>query len=421
MLQRIAILGAGISGQAARRLALSLGHEVCLFDQEGRGDDAAFGSDKLENFDTIVVSPGFGAEHPWRILAENCGKPCFGELGFAARYWKGKIIGITGTNGKSTLTSLLTSSLKQSGKVAVATGNIGYPLSDAVLSEENTHEAYAVCEISSFQAELPFGLVLDGLIWSNFAEDHLDRYASMNDYFFAKARLFACLQPDAICVLSPQVGHWMNLMHTDFNACSVAYDDPELSAQLLPGSPFRDFPHSENFALAAEFWWLLDLPTEALVETASTFKLASHRLKQEVEWNGVRFWNDSKATNFHATLAALATTPKPIFWIGGGREKGGNVEAFGKAVASNIEAAFLYGEIGKRLAEVLKPTLPVVEVYHDFKDAVLAAAAAAENVSRANVLLSPGFSSFDQFSSYDERGKCFISIVLGLKDARMTH
>jgi UDP-N-acetylmuramoylalanine--D-glutamate ligase len=417
MSQRTAILGAGISGQAARRLADSLGHTTCLFDQEGRGDDSVFDQTKLDQFDTIVISPGFGETHEWRRLAVSSGKLCYGELGFAARHWKGRIIGITGTNGKSTLTQFLTSALQGAGRTAVATGNIGYPLSDAILSPENTNQAYAICEISSFQAELPFGLILDGLIWSNFAEDHLDRYSSMSDYFFAKARLFGCLTSDASCVLSEDVAHWMNLMKSDFNAYSIVHADSKLVARLHPDSPFLNFPYSENFALAAELWWMLDLPTDALIESANTFKLPPHRLTLELECNGVRFWNDSKATNFHATLAALSTLSPPIFWIGGGREKGGDIDAFGKRVAEYIHSGFIYGEVAERLANSLQSTDSTVQVHRDFKDAVLAAAEAATGISGANVLLSPGFSSFDQFTSYDERGKTFISTVLSLKDA----
>ncbi|MDP4643894.1 MAG: UDP-N-acetylmuramoyl-L-alanine--D-glutamate ligase [Opitutales bacterium] len=420
MSKKIAILGAGISGQAARRLAASLGHEVSLFDQDGRGDSDVFTASQLETFDTVVVSPGFGLEHPWRQIAVKSDKACFGELGFAARHWKGKIIAVTGTNGKSTLTKFLTQSLQAAGHQAVATGNIGYPLSDAVLSDENTPKSYAVCEISSFQAEMPFGLELDALLWTNFAEDHLDRYESMSDYFYAKARLFDCLAPDAVCVLSPQVSYWMNLMNTDFNACSVAYEDPSLIQQLKPSSPFKGFPQTENICLAAELWWLLDLPIEALIETANNFELSAHRLKREATWNGVNFWNDSKATNFHATLAAINAVPAPIHWIGGGRVKGGDVELFAKEMSSHITAAYVYGEVGRRLAAELEKWLKKVVVCDRFEDAVLAASKGAVDDISANVLLSPGFSSFDQFSSYEERGKCFIDTVLSLNGAQAT-
>lgn len=420
MSKKIAILGAGISGQAAARLAVSLGHEVSIFDQDGRGDFDVFTVSQVEAFDTVVVSPGFGVAHPWRQIAVQSDKACFGELGFAARHWKGKIIGVTGTNGKSTLTNFLTKSLQAAGHQAVATGNIGYPLSDAVLADENTPESYAICEISSFQAEMPFGLELHGLIWTNFAEDHLDRYESMSEYFYAKARLFDCLVADGVCVLSPQVNYWMNLMNTGFNACSVAYEDPSLIGQLKPCSPFKGFPQTENIYLAAELWWLLDLPHEALIDTANTFKLSAHRLKREVIWEGVNFWNDSKATNFHATLAAIHAVPSPIHWIGGGRAKGGDVEAFAKEMSMHIAAAYVYGESSRRLAAEFEKWHREVTICERFEDAVLAASNGAVDDISANVLLSPGFSSFDQFSSYEERGKCFKDTVLSLNGAQAT-
>jgi UDP-N-acetylmuramoylalanine--D-glutamate ligase len=191
-----AIFGAGMSAQAARRLVLSLGFSVVLFDEAGEGDRTTFVEDDLSEFVCFIVSPGFSVEHPWRLMAEASGKPCMSELAFAARYWKGHTIGITGTNGKSTLTGLVQDALQQSGQVSVAAGNIGYPFSDAVLSEANRPASWAVLEISSFQAEFCSGLVLDALLWSNFAEDHLDRYPSMAAYFNAKARLIDCLKPD---------------------------------------------------------------------------------------------------------------------------------------------------------------------------------------------------------------------------------
>ncbi len=143
--------------------------------------------------------------HPWRVLAEGSGRPCYSELGFAALHWRGKLLGVTGTNGKTTITSLLCNALEAAGQSAVEAGNIGTALSDCVLGDANHEEATAVCEISSFQAELPLGLQLDGLIWSNFAEDHLDRYGSMAEYFAAKAQLLTCLRADAPSVLGTDV------------------------------------------------------------------------------------------------------------------------------------------------------------------------------------------------------------------------
>jgi len=412
-----AIFGAGLSALAARRLALAEGRQVVLIDEAGRGDRTTFEAGDEAEFASCVFSPGFAADHPWRVLAESSGIPCLGEIAFAAAHWKGRIIGITGTNGKSTLTALLDKALRHSGYASVAAGNIGYPFSDAVLSDSNHAEAYAVIEISSFQAELADGLQLDALLWTNFAEDHLDRYACMGRYFAAKARLFDCLKQDGICVVGPQVAHWMASMRKSFDACTIAYEDLSILSQLSPDSVFKHYPYSENFSLAAELWWWMDKQSSLLIEAADTTTLAPHRLTVVAELGGVRFWNDSKATNFHAALAALESVDPPIVWIGGGRVKGGDVEAFAEEVGKHVDAAVLYGEVADRLARALGGSLDSVHVRPRFEDAVIAAAELAAEIPNSNVLLSPAFSSFDQFTSYDERGKSFTDTVLSLKNA----
>lgn len=417
MSKPLAVFGAGRSGQAAKQLALSEGIDVIVFDEDGQGDASEFSEADLDRFSRCVFSPGFAAAHPWRVLAERSGLPCLSEIAFAAEYWKGAIIGITGTNGKSTLTALLEKTLKEAGHFAVAAGNIGYPFSDAALTEANREDAYAVVEISSFQAELAGGLQLDALLWTNFAEDHLDRYHSMHSYFDAKACLFDCLKPHAICVVGPQVAHWMASLRKEFDACTVAYEDASLVIKLAPESVFRHFPYSENFSIAAELWWLLGGSTEPLIRAANTFSLAPHRLSVVANRGDVSFWNDSKATNFHATLAAIDAVKRPIVWIGGGRVKGGDVESFAKELAGQIDAAVVYGEVSQRLSAVLAHLVDVIEVEEVFEDAVHRAAEIAEGIPNANVLLSPAFASFDQFESFDERGKSFNSTVLSLKNA----
>lgn len=413
-----AIFGAGLSAQAARRLAQARGFDVVLFDQAGAGDEATFEASDLPRFECFIFSPGFAAKHPWRVLAEGSGTPCLSELAFAAPYWQGKVIGITGTNGKSTLTALVDAALSLTGRGSIAAGNIGFPFSDAVLSEANHPEAYAVLEISSFQAELADGLELDAFLWTNFAEDHLDRYDSMSLYFGAKAKLFDCLRSDGLCVIGQQVADWMVSFQKKFDACTIAYKDASFVDQLAVNSVFHRHPYSENFSIAAELWCLMDLPASALIEAANTFALAPHRLNVVAERDGVRFWDDSKATNFHATLAALKSVGRPIVWIGGGREKGGDVEAFAKEVAAQADSAVLYGEVAERLAAALEGKLESVHVHERFEGAVHAAAELATEIPQANVLLSPSFASFDQFDSFAARGKSFIDTVLSLKNAR---
>ena len=427
----MAIFGAGVSGQAARRLAISLGLEVCLFDEGGRGDAAEFASEALSEFDAFIFSPGFGMAHPWRVLAEGSDRPCYSELGFAALHWRGRLLGVTGTNGKTTITSLLCNALQAAGQTALEAGNIGTPLSDVVLGDANDEQATAVCEISSFQAELPRGLQLDGLIWSNFAEDHLDRYDSMAEYFTAKARLLRCVRPDAPSVLGADVvasrkrlrltrlqdGGLPEMAQQCLSHSLVVEGDSGLVDRLASNSPFRISPQRTNFALAAGLWAALGLPVEALIESANAFQLAAHRLSPVASWGDVTFWDDSKATNFHAALAAIDALDGPIVWIGGGSGKGGDFDVFASQVAPKIEAAFLYGEVAESLAASLSSVHPKVEIRADFVDAVEAATRAALANSPSVVLLSPGFASFDQFSGYAARGKTFISTVFSLKEA----
>lgn len=411
---RLAIFGGGLSGQAAKRLALARGHAVTVFDEAGGGDDACFDPSRRDQFNRFVFSPGFAADHPWRLLAEASGKPTQSELSYAAEFWKGHLIGITGTNGKTTLTRFLAEALRHAGKNAVVAGNIGQPLSDVVLDAENVASAYAVCEISSFQAELSRGIELDALLWTNFAEDHLDRYETMTDYFLAKAELLKCLRPDAVCVVGSEVLPWFDRLTQSFDRAVIAETSSALMSRLQPGSVLSRAPYRENFALAANYWSLAGEPEEALLSAANAFILAPHRLAVVAEREGVTYWNDSKSTNFHSALAAITAVPGPVVWIGGGRIKGGNLKSFAKEVSRQIDAAVLYGEAAPQMMEALTDQLENVEMVPCFNQAVRRASQLAEARISANVLLSPGFSSFDQFKSYEERGKSFNSIVLGL-------
>ncbi len=417
MSKQYAIFGAGLSAKAARRLAKAKGLNAVLIDEAGEGDQATFDASDLGRFQCFVFSPGFAAEHPWRILAESSTNPCLSEIAFAASYWDGKIIGVTGTNGKSTLTALLANAFSLSGDVSLAAGNIGYPFSDAVLSEANQSDAYVVLEISSFQAELTDGLQLDGLLWTNFAEDHLDRYGSMLCYFQAKARLFNCLKRDGLCVLGSQVADWIAKQCKAFEGCSIAHDTTELALQLDANSVFQRFPYSKNFSLAVELWRLMNMPPAALIGAANAFVLPPYRLKVVAEFEGARFWNDSKATNFHATLCAIRSIDRPIVWIGGGRAKGGDIEAFAKQVGSRIDIAILYGEVAERLAKALMSSLELVHIHKRLDHAITAAVEIAAKIPQANVLFSPGFASYDQFDSFVARGKSFNDTVLSLKNA----
>lgn len=414
MSSRIAIFGAGLSGQAAMKLAQARGYEVALFDEAGQGSEATLDSSRLSEFERFVFSPGFAAGHPWRVLAEQSGGRVQSELGFAAEHWQGRLIGVTGTNGKTTLTRLLAEALQRAGQNAVAAGNIGCPLSDVVLQHDGVEPACAVCEISSFQAELVKGLKLDDLLWTNFAEDHLDRYATMADYFLAKANLFDCLKTGGICVIGPQVVPWLEFYNRPYERAVVSPDLSALVSRLPATAALRRPPYNGNFSLAAEYWRLSNLPEAALLEAAGDFTLAPHRLSVVTQKDGVTYWNDSKSTNFHSALAAFEAVDEPIIWIGGGQLKGGDLEAFASKVSQQVELAVLYGESAQPLAKALEGKLLKVRKVDLFEEAVRVASESAYELRPSSVLLSPAFSSFDQFQSYEMRGKTFISLVLGL-------
>lgn len=411
--RRVAVFGAGRSGRGAIRLCRNLGIHAELFDENSRCEDSrtCFGLTDLDDFDAFVFSPGFAYGHPWRKLCRDSGLPCYGEFGFAASCWEGHLLGVTGTNGKSSVTSLLAEALQRSGAKAVAAGNIGIPLSEICVERGGGAAVWAVCEISSFQAEMPEGVSLDGLLWTNFAEDHLDRHGSMESYLQAKANLLDCLKEGAPAVLGSSVPLKQDL---------PAGGDLPAVIGLPPGSPFSGAVQAENLLLAHKLWNALDLPEAALRSAAEDFQPLPHRLQKVAEWDGVFYWNDSKATNFHAALAAIRSMEHPVYWIGGGRAKGGDLAGFAAEVSETIFAAYLYGEAGTLLEAHLAGKMDRVSVFARLEDAVEAAGTEAQAKSPANVLLSPGFSSFDQFSGFEERGECFTSAVLSLKQARHT-
>lgn len=414
----IAILGAGLSGRAAFRLARSLGYQPQLFDQKASDARAVFNADQVQRFAACIISPGFSAKHPWRQVAETSGKMCFGELGFAAQHWKGRLYAVTGTNGKTSTTELFQQACKAAGFRALALGNNGAPFSEAVLSNHNSEGSIAICEISSFQAELPRGLQLDALLWLNFAEDHLDRYPQMEAYFSAKANLLDCLKCEAPAVLPETIRSYVR--HRFDTEQGFFYAKPVPSAvELVPESPFLKQPFYQNYSLLKVLWRQLGLPEDCLSIAANDCRLPAHRLQRVYDSNKLVAWDDSKATNFSASLAALeALAPNRIVWIGGGASKGGDLDSFVTNIAPYVQQAFVYGEVAPLLQAGLSQKAVVASQLSDFTSAVTAAVGFCQNqdcdMQAWQLLLSPGFSSLDQFTSYAERGKCYQSIVLSL-------
>jgi len=403
----VAVFGAGVSGQGVLALLAALGARGILYDEKSTGAHQTFAPVDASGHGLVVFSPGFAPEHPWLAVARAAGCTCVGELDFASLFWRGELVAITGTNGKTTLTEFLAHALNAAGRRAHVTGNVGYPFSRFVVEQAGRADI-AICEVSSFQAETLQYLRPTATLWTNFAEDHLERHPGMAAYFAAKWRLVERTPPGAVLLGSSVQNYALSTGHTLPPSAGLASEGQPADARL-GGTVFAGYPQYENFLLAAAWWHRAGLPAAALFEAAQTFQLGDHRLGRVGEKNGVTFWNDSKATNFHAVEAALATFAGPVLWIGGGKAKGGDLGAFVQRIARRIKHAFLIGETSPVLATHCRAAGVPLSLCAGLAEAVRDAFVLARPGD--HVLLSPGFASFDQFRGYDDRGRQFESLV----------
>jgi UDP-N-acetylmuramoylalanine--D-glutamate ligase len=396
-----------VSGQGVLALLGALGAKGIIYDEKAEGAVRAFTAREAAGHGLVIFSPGFAPEHPWLATARAAGCTCLGELDFASLFWRGELVAITGTNGKTTLTEFLAHALNAAGRRAHVTGNVGYPFSRFVVEQQGKAEV-AVCEVSSFQAETLGHLRPTATLWTNFAEDHLERHPGMAAYFAAKWRLLERTPAGAVFVGSSVQRHARKLGHTLPPSSGLATEGQPADARLR-GTVFAGYPQYENFLLAAAWWRHAGLPLEALFAAARTFQAGDHRLARVGEKRGVTFWNDSKATNFHAVEAALATFAAPVLWIGGGKAKGGDLGGFVHRIARQVRHAFLIGETSAALQghcrEARVPATPCPSLADAVKSAF------AQAVAGDHVVLSPGFASFDMFRGYDDRGRQFEALV----------
>ncbi|HVU17656.1 MAG TPA: UDP-N-acetylmuramoyl-L-alanine--D-glutamate ligase [Candidatus Didemnitutus sp.] len=405
----VAIFGAGVSGAGVQTLLASVGAEGSIYDERADGPTRAFSSRDAARHGLVVYSPGFPPEHRWLMTALDAGCVCLGELDFASLFWKGEIIAITGTNGKTTLTEFLAHALNSIGTRAHATGNVGYPFSRLVV--EHPDDVVAVCEVSSFQAETLMHLRPTATLWTNFAEDHLERHPDLNAYFAAKWRLVE-RTPSGGVLAGPSVQRFCRLSRRTLRSTALVETENLPADPELAGTVFATYPQRENFVLAAAWWERRELPLPALYAAARSFRAGPHRLARVAEKDGVTYWNDSKATNFHAVEAALATFDAPVLWIGGGKAKGGDLAGFIRRIAHHLRHAYLIGETKPLLAAFCQSNGVPATTCATLAEAVAAARSAARKGDQ--VLLSPGFASFDMFRGYDDRGKQFETLVENL-------
>ena len=420
--KRYAVLGLARSGMATVEALLASGAEVTAWDRRPGPRDELAGratiADPLEidlsGFDGVVVSPGVPLNtHPIAAKARAAGVPLIGDIELFARARSSlpphKVVGITGTNGKSTTTALIHHILKTAGVPTTMGGNIGLP----ILGQDPLPEGGVyVLELSSYQIDLTQSLDCDVAVLTNVTPDHLDRYESFEAYRASKFRLFSMQSFDHVGVIGvpdPTLRE-MRLDVTTPGSWSQPPEDTNFEFPAQADWPSLQGPHNaQNVAAALTVTMELGVHYEKQMAALRTFTGLPHRMERIGEHGGVLFINDSKATNPTATAPALAAFPR-VHWIVGGLPKGDDLDECAPHFG-HVAAAYTIGEAGPRFAELLSPHMHVerCEMLCEATRRAIAAAKPGEVV-----LLSPACASFDQFRDYEARGDAFRQIVAKL-------
>ncbi|MGC8548277.1 MAG: UDP-N-acetylmuramoyl-L-alanine--D-glutamate ligase [Acidobacteriaceae bacterium] len=448
--KKVLVVGLGKSGLAAAlflrrrgahvtvsdiRSAQALGKEIPALIEQGIAVEA--GGHGLLTFrrqDLIVVSPGVPLTTPELSQAQKFGIPIIGEVELAARFLKGKVIAITGSNGKTTTTSLCGEILVKAGQPVHVGGNIGQPVIGLV--EDTREDGWSVLEISSFQLETTETFHPNIAVILNITPDHLDRHGSFENYVAAKERIFASQSADDMLILNAdddvasraaararsQV-FWFSrkrairqgaFVHEGvilFRASEQAAPEPILKLEEIP---LKGAHNVENVLAAVCAARLAGASPEAIRAAVAGFRAVEHRLEFVAEIDGVSYYNDSKATNVDAAMKAIESFPSGIHLILGGKDKDSDYRQLRPLLAGRVKAVYTIGSAAEKIITHLEGSVKLVSA-GTLDTAVSLAAEAAEKGDV--VLLAPACSSFDQFDNYEHRGQTFKSIVLARRGA----
>lgn len=436
------ILGYGRSGRAASAFLRRHGSEVRVVDRADTADlrreleEAAipshlggYGPGDLNGTDLLVVSPGVAWDEPLVETARRRGIEVTSEIDLFFRSCPSLIAGITGTNGKTTTTALTAEVLRAGGLNVMRGGNIGEPVLDRV--DQLKPDDWVVLELSSFQLEsirnprLQVGAVL------NVTPDHLDRHKSFDHYAEIKARAVSFMEPgdhavlnfdDEVCAAMARKTRGEVIpfgIHAPLDQGASVHEGwlivgrPGRRQRVMPAAevPLPGEHNLSNALAATAVGHAAGVGPEAIAKAIREFKAVEHRLELVGRFSGVRWYNDSKATNPDSTYKALAAFSEPIILIAGGRNKGIDIEPLARTIARRATALVAMGETGDELARRVRDAgLEKVDRAADLRDAVRKAAAVAPPGSV--VLLSPAFTSYDMFENYEDRGRRFKSTVL---------
>jgi UDP-N-acetylmuramoylalanine--D-glutamate ligase len=438
--KRVLVVGLGRSGIGVARFCVARGAQVTITDKRDAraladelrsvsGCALELGTHHPESFlqaEIIVVSPGV-PEIPELMAARRAGAKIIGELELSARFAQAQILGVTGTNGKSTTTSLLGAMVEASGRPTFTGGNLGVPLVEALGCDAASSRGALVLELSSFQLETVETFHAHVALLLNLTEDHLDRYATYADYVAAKARIFerqtvsdwAVVNGDPEQLECQRLAAASPATMVTFRTARGA-DGPgawcegdELRLQLPGGSTERieraalqlAGRHNVQNALAALLGArLFGVDLASCARALRAFRGLPHRMELAAEVNGVRFYNDSKATNVGSVVGSLTGFERPVVLIAGGKDKGGDYGPLIPVLRAVGRHLVLIGAAADKIESVLRGVLPL----HRAVDLPAAVALAAELARPGDaVVLSPACSSYDMFKNYEERGRVF--------------
>jgi len=379
--------------------------------------------DLISHCEHVVVSPGVSLNEPIITAAKVLGKPVSGDIQLFADVCQAPVVGITGTNGKSTVTTLVAELLQNAGFTAIAGGNLGKPALD--LLQLPTPDVY-VLELSSYQLESTHRLPLRVACVLNLSADHMDRYPSMTEYAAAKQRIFAnaevaVLNQDDKWVMAMQRPAQQTIYFSETNVESEFYVDTQSDPSRLMQCG-REIATGQSLYLKGRHNQLNVLAAMAIVkpfeisetivqQTVQSFKGLPHRSQLAAEFNGVKYINDSKGTNVGATVAAIRGANAPIILIAGGDGKGQDFSELAEVCRDHVKHVILIGRDAPIIAQALAG-VSVVSHAPTLEQAVIMASQQAS--SGDWVLLSPACASLDMFSSYAERGDRFTQAARGL-------
>lgn len=435
----ILVIGMGLSGRSAAQFLCEKGAKVLGVDRnpqtlsqlpelqelQKKGLQLQHEQDPVDFnvIESVILSPGIPSTHPLVQKALQQNIEVMGEIELGCRHLKQSILGITGTNGKTTVTLLVAHVLNHCGFTAKALGNVGKPFTQEI--SHLSPEEIVVLELSSFQLETLHQMVFDAALLLNITPDHLDRYQDMQAYAAAKCHLQACLKNGSPFIIENNTLQTYGKLLTKANVLAYGYE-PDLPVYTDLKSIYHN--QKKAFDLPSEFCGRRSHDVENIMgayalcaskgvsgsqfkEALQAFRKPAHRIEFVLEHKGVHYYDDSKGTNIDAVIRAVQSLKGPIILIAGGVDKNAPYVPWLKEFGGKVKQIFAIGQAAAKMQSELGTEIPV-EILKDLEQAVIRAAAIAKKGDF--VLLSPGCSSYDMFKDYAHRGEVFQQAVQSL-------